>query len=245
MATPNNEQNAALIREQIYAKLDLGANRTYISQLCEILAPEPLLATSSVKHKGKLAQIFLTKTRLICTRQINGQALKQFTLQLDCVAIHHAPNGLLLKYPGSPPIPLHWSLLHLPSPAFKHHLISLNPKPINALPLPASQTIGISVFSLLAILGLIGNALSPEPPAAERPTTYDKYDAQDACHRNLTQMLKTPSTAKIRFTTSTETGQSRYTLSGVLDSQNSFGAMLRKGFICEFTNGSATATIFE
>lgn len=58
-----------------------------------------------------------------------------------------------------------------------------------------------------------------------------KSEALSTCHYFIKDRLKAPSTAEF-LNTSTHKDGSRYLVSGELDAQNSFGAMLRHDYRC-------------
>jgi hypothetical protein len=65
-----------------------------------------------------------------------------------------------------------------------------------------------------------------------------KADAQRACEDTfIPDRLKSPATAKFSGVTTVYDG-SRYTVTGRVDSQNSFGALVRSSFTCIVTEGS-------
>lgn len=59
----------------------------------------------------------------------------------------------------------------------------------------------------------------------------DSYGAKDACHDWVRDALKSPSTAE--FSNDSVVGSGPWTISGDVDSENSFGAKLRTTWRCE------------
>lgn len=60
----------------------------------------------------------------------------------------------------------------------------------------------------------------------------NEYNAQAQCERWVKEKLKSPSTAKFSEEVRTARGSSAWTITGQVDSQNSFGAMVRSGWSC-------------
>jgi hypothetical protein len=61
----------------------------------------------------------------------------------------------------------------------------------------------------------------------------DQYGAEAACQEFVERRLKSPSTAE--FDTTATGGPTTFTVTGTVDSQNSFGAMVRNEFTCVTT----------
>lgn len=69
----------------------------------------------------------------------------------------------------------------------------------------------------------------------------DEGDAIYACKDFTKDKLKSPSSAKFSDETASGSGSS-WTSSGTVDSQNSFGAMVRSGYTCTLTYTESTET---
>lgn len=63
--------------------------------------------------------------------------------------------------------------------------------------------------------------------------------AKNACIGAVTDQLRAPGTAKFDVTLITDQDGGVKIVSGTVDSQNSFGALLRSNFRCTVTNGTA------
>lgn len=61
----------------------------------------------------------------------------------------------------------------------------------------------------------------------------DAIGAQVACAEFVKDQLKSPATAEFSETSSSELGQERWRVEGAVDSENSFGAMIRNTYVCE------------
>jgi len=99
------------------------------------------------------------------------------------------------------------------------------------------------VIGILVIVGLI--AMSVIVWAITNASTSldgSGSEAQRTCERAVEQMLAAPSTAKF---SSSASGSNPYEVTGVVDSENVFGAMLRSSFGCTvtFQSGVGTATV--
>lgn len=79
---------------------------------------------------------------------------------------------------------------------------------------------GLVIVVILAISAAFGGGSS---------TADDSVEAQIACENRIKDALKSPSTADFDDDVS---GTGPYTVSGTVDSENSFGAMLRSSFQC-------------
>lgn len=91
-------------------------------------------------------------------------------------------------------------------------------------PATTKWAIGIGAV-LVAICGwaaLKGPAHHPEDSGA---------DAEHACQELVKDRLKSPASAKFSGLSHTGTGD-EYTVTGSVDSQNSFGALMRSDFVC-------------
>lgn len=69
--------------------------------------------------------------------------------------------------------------------------------------------------------------------------------ARSACRDAVKGKLKAPATAKFSGETTTGSGQSgTYSVAGSVDSENSFGALIRSSFSCEVTfDGGYPSTV--
>ena len=69
------------------------------------------------------------------------------------------------------------------------------------------------------------------------------YQAQSACESAVTGILKSPSSADFRGWQRRENADGTFEISGYVDSQNSFGAMLRAQFSCSVNASGNQAKI--
>ena len=65
------------------------------------------------------------------------------------------------------------------------------------------------------------------------PATGDEFTAASMCERFVADHLKSPSTAE--FDSTATGGGDTWTVTGTVDSQNSFGAMVRNTYTCHLT----------
>jgi hypothetical protein len=100
----------------------------------------------------------------------------------------------------------------------------------------------LAVFGILGAIG-IGLWLTPDSGGSSRSSEAMFHDvlAERACERYVAAQLKAPSTAEFTDTEATGIGAQR-TVSGSVDAQNGFGAMIRSSFTCdvELTQDEAT-----
>lgn len=91
----------------------------------------------------------------------------------------------------------------------------------------------IGFLIVLAIVG--GNGKKKEK--------LDEWSAQVACEKAVSDQLKSPASATFSNWTRTNNYNDTFTVTGSVDSQNSFGAMLRSQFSCTVRdNGNQTTT---
>lgn len=84
--------------------------------------------------------------------------------------------------------------------------------------------VGLFVFALVVVLAVWG------PESKEDVIQRERGMAVDQCEKVIKGALKAPSTAKLNLEAIGE--GPKYSVTGTLDAQNSFGAMLRKTVRC-------------
>lgn len=70
----------------------------------------------------------------------------------------------------------------------------------------------------------------------------DKYDAQVMCEQFVEDRLKSPGSADFNDTTATGGGNTWH-VTGTVDSQNGFGALVRSEFMCNMSVSGETWTL--
>jgi uncharacterized protein YceK len=89
------------------------------------------------------------------------------------------------------------------------------------------RTLGaLTATALLAGCGSGGSATD------DGPDLGDKYAAQVMCEKFVKQQLKAPATAEFDSGPGVQSGKA-WVVEGTVDSENSFGAMLRNDFRCK------------
>lgn len=88
------------------------------------------------------------------------------------------------------------------------------------------------VVAIFAGCTSIGTMMSDDSPQEKAGPT--QYDAKYFCEQFVEDKLKAPSTAKFRNEIAGGSG-SRWTVSGVVESQNSFGGMVQNAYHCSLT----------
>lgn len=78
-----------------------------------------------------------------------------------------------------------------------------------------------------AVQGWFGESDPEPPPLSEQ--------AQNICYDEVLNQLKAPSTAELVSIASSPTEGDTWTVTGSVDAENSFGAMLRNEFSCDLT----------
>lgn len=86
-------------------------------------------------------------------------------------------------------------------------------------------------FLISIISGLTMAPSSSVPAAPKEPTAYElKLSARVYSETFIERLLKAPSTAKFCSDTVTDLGDNRWKISSCVDSQNSYGAMIRSNW---------------
>lgn len=100
---------------------------------------------------------------------------------------------------------------------------------------------------LLSIIGLCVVAGMFSGNGKTSGAKLDEWGAQVSCEDAVSNMLKAPTTAKFDNWVRSSNGDGSFTVTGTVDSQNSFGAMLRSQFSCKVRDkGNGTSgTIVE
>lgn len=102
---------------------------------------------------------------------------------------------------------------------------------------------GCGIFLVvLVVAGLIAFLSSLARGSNDEYDSNNKFEAIAQCEARIEKLLKAPSTAEFD---SDATGSGTWTVSGTVDSENSFGAMLRSNFQCtvKIAGNSATTTV--
>jgi hypothetical protein len=105
-------------------------------------------------------------------------------------------------------------------------------------------------FSVLAVFGLIaviGNRFfpdSPQPVPVEEVEQYTPDGFRTGCRDAITEQLKAPRTAVfegiLEQQAQVQVGPNGYFWPGVVDAQNSFGALIRTRFKCSWDRKTDT-----
>lgn len=85
------------------------------------------------------------------------------------------------------------------------------------------------IFVLVIVVWSVVSSLGGEDLSSDSEDLG--WSAQNACEEFVEKRLKSPSTAE--FDTQVSGSDGAYTVTGTVDSQNSFGAMIRNDFNCE------------
>lgn len=113
------------------------------------------------------------------------------------------------------------------------------------------MTIGCAGVLVLFFCIWLMNALSPHPPAGvAAPAGPDWVDIKTKCQMAIETKLKAPSSAKFNWGertqfTDKDPGRAGLGFVGTVDSQNSFGAMIRTRFRCWIRADEATVLEFD
>lgn len=98
--------------------------------------------------------------------------------------------------------------------------------------------LGIPIFLLVGGILFSGK---------DKTLSLDEWGAQVACENAVSGMLKAPSTADFSGWQRSQNSDGSYTVTGSVDAQNSFGAMIRNQFSCKVRDkkDGTTGTIVE
>jgi hypothetical protein len=97
--------------------------------------------------------------------------------------------------------------------------------------------IGSIIFALVVLIFIVSSITNRSPESISAATTprLDKFNAKVECEKFILQRLKAPAGANFSPTSElivTGAGNGPWTVFGYVDSQNSFGAMLRSRYTC-------------
>ena len=96
---------------------------------------------------------------------------------------------------------------------------------------------------LICLLGYIMGQCSAPPKSSDNAPVLDKYIVKTECEKLIKENLKAPASAQFGDWAFTEHTIWSYTATGAVDSQNSFGAMLRSRFTCDVNYDSQTKKV--
>jgi hypothetical protein len=104
--------------------------------------------------------------------------------------------------------------------------------------------IGCMVFILTVVVVSIIGGLSSCGKTPSTNSNNTRFEAVAQCEARVSSMLKAPSTAKFDSQArSSATSTSAWAVTGTVDSENSFGAMLRSNFSCTVAIHGESATV--
>lgn len=98
----------------------------------------------------------------------------------------------------------------------------------------------VGSFSISIIAGVTASPSSSTSSAPEQPSTYQySLSARVYAETFIERLLKAPSTADFCSSTATDLGDGRWKVVSCVDSENSYGAMIRSNWsaIVHFTGG--------
>lgn len=105
------------------------------------------------------------------------------------------------------------------------------PEPTGA-PKPKTKLGPVGVIIVILVVLCCGYGLFKS--AAKGDDKPSSYEAKAMCEKFVEDRLKAPSTADYSGETATESGGT-WTVTGRVDSENSFGAKIRSSFTCKMT----------
>ncbi len=91
----------------------------------------------------------------------------------------------------------------------------------------------LGIVTALAALTLTSCSSTSSGSDDPDEDTRDDIAAEVMCEEFVKDKLKAPSTAEFTDQDATSTGQQRWDVTGAVDSQNGFGAMIRSTYRCD------------
>jgi hypothetical protein len=105
----------------------------------------------------------------------------------------------------------------------------------------ARTMLGYGGLAAVILLGIIGCTAAVTSNAGDSPSNSDNsYEAISQCEARIDRLLKAPGTAA--YDSSASGGPSKYVVSGMVDSENSFGGSVRSEYQCQVTVSGSSAT---
>lgn len=107
------------------------------------------------------------------------------------------------------------------------------PESVPATPAPSSASSNRwAIVIVIAVVGIVGICVARVNTKHEPTEAENQRDAQRVCEEQFVPArLKAPATAKFTAVTVTHAGGA-YRVTGSVDSQNGFGALVRSSFSC-------------
>ena len=99
-------------------------------------------------------------------------------------------------------------------------------------------------IAVVLVVGIIV-AMARSGSSSDDDHANMNISAQETCKESVKNQLKSPSTAKFSDIDTVSEGGDNYTVSGHVDSENSFGAMIRSSWTCTFDGSYGKATLTE
>lgn len=118
--------------------------------------------------------------------------------------------------------------------------------PISKAPNKAGATIVLIVLALI-IIGIVGAIFGDDKPEKVKPAdAYTEFSALYDSRTFVTRQLKAPATAQFDNATTNvkKLNDTTFTVASFVDSQNSFGALLRSNYSCVITYRVGTDQVF-
>jgi len=95
---------------------------------------------------------------------------------------------------------------------------------------------GWAIAAPVALVIIVAVAVNGVKENADRKPVYDRVSAYVYCQAAVKDLLKSPSTAKFSNSEAVGSGGT-WTATGYVESENSFGAMIRADFQCSIKDG--------
>lgn len=116
-------------------------------------------------------------------------------------------------------------------------------QPAKKAPGKGAQVVGgivVLVVAAVCIGGIAAFVFRSHGSSGSSTAPADRsLEAKSTCETFVKRQLKAPATAKFSEESAAKVSDVEYTAAGSVDSQNSFGAMLRSTFACDLTYDAA------
>jgi hypothetical protein len=119
-------------------------------------------------------------------------------------------------------------------------LDGMTSSPLQQQPTKAPATRGAKIFGGIMVLAVLvlcvgGVAAFVFRGGSDKAPADRTLEARSMCETFVKRQLKAPATAKFSEESAAKVSDAEYTAGGSVDSQNSFGALLRATFVCDMT----------
>lgn len=112
-------------------------------------------------------------------------------------------------------------------------MANIVPHALGPTPKRSATPIVLGIVGVVSVILLLWSCVAGSASKPDEPPTMSevRFMAIDTCHEAVTNQLKAPATAK--FTNDeAKLAEGGWTVTGSVDSENSFGALIRSSYTC-------------